>query len=60
MKPSRLLLLGAILFAVFAVYAPALRLMPLHDDAVLMPAINNRSLITIFEIGPTATATTAR
>ena len=42
----------AIIFIVFIVYIPALRLMPFHDDAVLMPAISNRTLITIFENRP--------
>lgn len=45
-------LLAVIVLLTFALYAPAVRLMPFHDDAVLMPAINNRSLITIFENRP--------
>lgn len=42
----------AILLLIFTIYAPAVRLMPFHDDAVLMPAISNRNLITIFENRP--------
>ena len=41
-----------VVLAVFALYAGVLRLMPFHDDAVLMPAINNRTLLSIFENRP--------
>jgi hypothetical protein len=47
-----LVFLCILLLGVFALYARAIALMPFHDDAVLMPAINTRTLITIFENRP--------
>jgi|GEM_PF-850410 len=49
---QRLFVVGLVVLAVFALYVGAVRLMPFHDDAVLMPAINNRTLLTIFENRP--------
>jgi hypothetical protein len=44
----RLFVLGAILLGVFAVYAPALRLMPFYDDIGVLPILRDRSLLNIF------------
>ncbi len=47
----RLPLLIVVLLA-FGLYAGVVGLMPFHDDAVLMPAIQNRTLLTIWENRP--------
>jgi hypothetical protein len=48
----RLLVLGAVTLSIFALYAPSLRLMLLHDDAVILPGIVDRTVINIFENRP--------
>ncbi len=49
---TRRLPLLIVLLLAFGLYAGAVGLMPFHDDAVLMPAINNRTLLTIWENRP--------
>lgn len=46
------LAMALVVLFVFAMYAPALRLMPFHDDAVLMPPVSARNLLTVFENRP--------
>ena len=44
----RLLILVAVLLGVFAIYAPALRLMPFYDDIGILPMLGGRNLFSIF------------
>ncbi|MDW8352335.1 MAG: hypothetical protein RML99_10535 [Anaerolineae bacterium] len=46
--PHHLLIFGSILLGVFALYAPAVGLMPLHDDAVNIFWLNGFTLTSIF------------
>jgi len=46
------LAMALVVLFVFAMYAPVLRLMPFHDDAVLMPPVSARNLLTVFENRP--------
>src|SRR6266542_1300780 len=47
-KHWRMIVMGAVLLVVFVVYAPSVRLMLLDDDAVIIPAIAGRNLLSIF------------
>jgi hypothetical protein len=45
-------ILAAIFLAIFALYAPSLRLTTLFDDAYIIMVIGNRSLLSVFDLAP--------